>query len=109
MKLVFAIVQSEDSQKLTEQLNKSGFSVTTLATTGGFLKSGNTTLLVGVEEHKVEEVIAIIKECSKSRNQAISSSSPSGTASGMYSLYPIEVTVGGATIFVMDVQRFEKI
>lgn len=109
MKLVFAIVQKEDSQKVIDELNSKSFSVTTLATTGGFLKSGNTTLIVGVEEDKVEQVIDIIKNKSKSRNRAITSSSSSGASAGMYALHPIEVTVGGATIFVMNVERFEKI
>lgn len=109
MKLVFAIVQNEDGQRVTDALNEKGFSVTRLATTGGFLRSGNTTLLTGVEESKVEEVIAIVKKESRSRKKTITPPPTQGNTPGAYMMYPVEVTVGGATIFVMDVDRFEKV
>ena len=109
MKLVFAIVHSEDGQKVMDELNKSGFSVTKLCSTGGFLKAGNTTLLVGVEEEKVSEIIAIIEKKSKSRKQVVNSSVPSNGIGGIFMSYPVEVVVGGATIFVLDVERFEKV
>lgn len=109
MKLVFAIVHSEDGQKVMDELNKNGFSVTKLCSTGGFLKSGNTTLLAGVEEDKVSEVIAIIEKKSKSRKQVVNSSVPNNGIGGMFMAYPVEVVVGGATIFVLDVERFEKV
>lgn len=109
MKLVFAVVHDEDGNKLMEELNKNGFSVTKLCSTGGFLKSGNTTLLVGVEKDKVDTVMEIIEKKSKSRKQVINSSmSPNGMG-GMFIPYPVEVVVGGATVFVIDVERFEKI
>ena len=109
MKLVLAIVHSEDGQKVMDELNKSGFSVTKLSTTGGFLKSGNTTLLVGVDEEKVEEVISIIEKKSKSRKQLVNSSVPSNGVGGMFMSYPVEVVVGGGTIFVLDIERFQKV
>lgn len=109
MKLVFAIVHDEDGQKVVSELNKNGFSVTKLCSTGGFLKSGNTTLLVGVEEDKVNEVMSIIEKKSKSRKQVINSSmSPNGLG-GMFMPYPVEVVVGGATVFIINVERFEKL
>ncbi len=109
MKLVFAIVHDEDGNKVMEELNKNGFSVTKLCSSGGFLKSGNTTLLVGVEADQVDNVISIIESKSKSRKQVINSSiSPNGM-DGIFMPYPIEVAVGGATIFVTDVERFEKV
>lgn len=109
MKLVFAIVHDEDGNKVMDELNKSGFSVTKLCSTGGFLKAGNTTLLVGVEEEKIDTVIEIIEKKSKSRKQILNSSlSPNGMG-GVFMTYPVEVVVGGATIFVIDVERFEKV
>jgi uncharacterized protein YaaQ len=109
MKMVFAIVHDEDGPKVMEQLNKGGFSVTKLSSSGGFLRAGNTTLLVGIEDDKVDEVIDIIKKKSKSRKQVINSSmTPSGMG-GMFIPYPVEVVVGGATIFVLDVEKFEKV
>ncbi len=109
MKLVFAIVHDEDGHKVMDELNKSGFSVTKLCSSGGFLKAGNTTLLVGVEEDKLDMVIGIIEKKSKSRKQVLSSTmSPNGMG-GVFMPYPVEVVVGGATIFVLDVERFEKV
>lgn len=108
MKLVFAIVHDEDGPKVMDELNKSGFSVTKLCSSGGFLRAGNTTLLVGVNEDKLDAVIGIIKQKSKSRKQAINSTVIPNNLGGMFMPYPVEVIVGGATIFVLNVDRFEK-
>lgn len=108
MKLVYAIVHDEDGPKVMDGLSNGGFSVTKLCSTGGFLKAGNTTLLVGVEESGLDTVIDIIKKKSKSRKQVINSSMTPTGMGGMFVPYPVEVVVGGATIFVMNVERFEK-
>lgn len=108
MKLVFAIVHDEDTQKLIDELNKKGFSVTKLCSSGGFLRAGNTTLITGVAEEKLEEVLEIIKNKSKSRKQVVNSSMTPNGMGGMFMPYPIEVVVGGATVFVLDVERHEK-
>ena len=108
MKLVFAIVHDEDGPKVMEVLNRNGFSVTKLCSTGGFLKAGNTTLLVGVDEENLDTVIDVIKKKSKSRKQVINSNMTPNGMGGMFIPYPVEVVVGGATIFVLDVDRFEK-
>ena len=108
MKLVMAIVNDEDGNGVLSELNKNRFSVTKLATTGGFLKSGNVTFIIGVDDDKVQEVIDIISSKSKRRKQITASPIPIG-ASASFSPYPIEVEVGGATIFVLDVDRFEKV
>ncbi|EGD47833.1 protein of unknown function DUF970 [Ruminiclostridium papyrosolvens DSM 2782] len=109
MKLVFAIVHDEDGHRVMDELNKNGFSVTKMCSSGGFLKAGNTTLLVGVDEDKLDEVIAIIEKKSKSRRQVINTPASSGGINGMFMPYPVEVTVGGATIFVVDVEKFHKV
>jgi uncharacterized protein YaaQ len=109
MKLVFAIVHDEDGPKVMEELNKNGFSVTKLCSSGGFLKAGNTTLLVGIEEENLDTVIEVIKKKSKSRKQVINSSMTPNGMGGMFIPYPVEVVVGGATIFVLDVCHFEKV
>jgi uncharacterized protein YaaQ len=109
MKLVIAIVQDDDAANLVARLTKEGFRVTKLATTGGFLRAGNTTLLVGVEEEKVEKVIGTIKGLCETRKQVVTSTSPVAGTTGVYVPYPIEVSVGGATIFVVDVDKFVKI
>jgi uncharacterized protein YaaQ len=110
MKLILAIVHDEDGPRVLEALNRGGFSVTRLSSSGGFLRAGNTTLVAGVDEEKVEDVLQLIKNSSKSRKQIIDTSSmgASNSMGGVYMPYPVEVTVGGATIFVLDVVRFEK-
>lgn len=107
MKLVLAIVNHDDANAVTRNLAKKGFSSTKLATTGGFLMSGNATILVGVEEENVQSVIDIIHEHSHSRQQIIPATTEMGY--GNYTSMPVEVTVGGATIFVVDVDRFERV
>ena len=106
MKLILAIINKEDSQEVSHALTKEKYSVTKLATTGGFLMSGNTTFLIGVNDDQVEDVIAIIAKHSKKRKQMVPNNS---FDVGMYSAFPVEVTVGGATVFVMNVEHFEKV
>lgn len=108
MKLIIAIVQDEDASRLIGQLMNDGFSVTKLATTGGFLKSGNTTILAGVEDNRVQDCLGIIEKVCKSRKQIATSPVTMGGSSGMYASYPIEVTVGGATVFILAVDQFVK-
>ncbi len=105
MKLIYVIVRNIDSTRVTEGLNAKGFYVTKLASTGGFLREGNTTLLIGTEEEKVDEVIELVKKECGPRQQIISN--PVGSAE-FYSTQ-VMVNVGGAIIFVTDVDRFERI
>ena len=107
MKLITAIVNKEDSKAVCNELVKGGFSVTRLSTTGGFLMAGNTTFMICTEDEKVDEAISIIAQKSKKRTQMVPS--PAAYGMGGYTPYPVEVTVGGATIFVTNVERFEKI
>jgi uncharacterized protein YaaQ len=109
MKLILAIVQDEDAQKLTSTLMNDGFSVTKLATTGGFLRAGNTTFLIGVEQERIDLALSLIEKVCKSRKQVATSPSPVAGAAGVYVPYPVEVTVGGATVFVVDVEDFRKL
>ncbi len=110
MKLIIAIVQDEDSSDVIEVLTEENYRVTKLATTGGFLKSGNTTLLVGVEEKRVEVVIDIIKNiCKKRKETLVTPTTFGGSEGGYMQQYPVQIDVGGATIFVLDVDKFVKI
>ena len=108
MKMIIAIVQDEDSSRLVSGLMNEGYSVTKLATTGGFLRAGNTTLLMGVSDDKLDGAIKIIEKVCKSRKQIAPSPAPIAGGTGTYVPYPIEVMVGGATVFVMDVEHFIK-
>lgn len=109
MKLVLAIVQDDNASDLVDAITEAGFRVTKLATTGGFLKAGNTTLMVGVEKEKVQNVIDVVENICKKRKQLIATPTPITGNSDMYMSYPIEVEVGGATVFVVDVDQFVKI
>ncbi len=109
MKLVIAIVNNDDSHNLSHDLVKLGFSATKLATTGGFLKSGNTTLLIGAAKDRVDEVMEVISKNCKKRKELVPSAAVAPFTSGVYSGMPIEITIGGATVFVMDIERFEKL
>ena len=109
MKLIYIIVNSNDDDRVVEQLNKNGFSCTKMATTGGFLRSGNTTMIVGTEEEKVDKVIDIVKKECGPRQHISTNTSSIGTTNGGYGNYSVMVDVGGATIFVLDVEKFVKI
>ncbi len=111
MKLIVAIVQDEDAQRLVDAMMDARLGVTKLATTGGFLRAGNTTLISGVDDERLEEALAIIERICRSRQQVTTApAAPAGGAGGMgYAHYPVSVTVGGATVFVMEVSRFLKV
>ena len=107
MKMILAVMDKEDASGVISNLTNGGFSVTRLSTTGGFLSSGNVTILVGVEDEKTGEVISVIREHSRSRTQLIPTIM--GNEASYISPMPVEVTVGGATVFVLNVEHFEKI
>ena len=109
MKLVMAMVHDDDAVDITDNLNAKGFSVTKLASTGGFLRSGNTTLICGVTEERIPELIEIIEQKCKSRKQVTSVNAMNINVNESFSPNPIEVTVGGATIFVLNVDEFRKV
>lgn len=107
MKLIIAIVNKDDSAGLTANLSNAGFMSTKLSTTGGFLKAGNVTLLIGVEDEKTDDCIKIIEECCSRRTQMISTAAGNHVDQFFTSL-PVEITVGGATVFIVDVEKFIK-
>jgi uncharacterized protein YaaQ len=109
MKLIIAVVQDKDAGKLIRNLMEKNYRVTKLASTGGFLKVGNTTLLIGAEDDKVNEVIDIIKEKCRAREQIVTPVSTVGGPVDSFIPYPVEVVVGGATVFVIDVEQFQKL
>ncbi|MEG0615311.1 MAG: cyclic-di-AMP receptor [Oscillospiraceae bacterium] len=107
MKLIYAIVNNDDSHSVAAALTKAGFSATKLASTGGFLMSGNTTFLICADDDKIDEIIEVIAKKSHKRKQFVPSATSYGI--GNYTSFPVEVSVGGATIFVTNIERFEKV
>ncbi len=109
MKLILVIVQDRDAVHLLEGLLSKGMRATKLASTGGFLREGNTTLMIGVDDERVADVLRIVRQTCRARDQVVTPLAPlSGTVES-YAPYPVEVQVGGATIFVLSVERFEKV
>ena len=104
MKMLTAIVQTKDSADVGQALAEVGVAFTKIATSGGFLRSGNTTLLIGVEDERVDETLDIIRQNCRRRLEK----APMVTGAPMAVSHMVEVSVGGAIVFVTDVERFEK-
>lgn len=109
MKLLVAIVQDADVNFLMDALTENSYRVTRLSTTGGFLKKGNTTLLIGVEETQLDEVLSIIESNCKRRNTTTTIINPSAESSLITNTVPVDITVGGATIFILDVDQYIRL
>lgn len=109
MKLIMAIISDEDSNAVISELGQGGFGVTRLCSTGGFLRAGNTTIMIGTDEEKITNVIEIIRKKCKTRKKAMPNLEMSGGMGVMGAAFPMEVTVGGATVFVLNVEKFEKL
>lgn len=108
MKLVVAIVQDKDAGRILQALVHRDYRATRLASTGGFLREGNTTLLVGVEEDQVSAVVELIAELGCSREKLVAPLSAAGGPVDSHLPYPVEVTVGGATVFVLPVEQYHR-
>jgi len=104
-----AIVHAEDASALVDALLESEYRATRLHSSGGFLKQSNATIIVGVEDEQVEAVLAIIREQCHSRTQLVNPMPPIMEPGEFFLPYPLEVEVGGATVFVLPVDRFERL
>jgi uncharacterized protein YaaQ len=109
VKLVFAIVHNEDAGALVEALLERGHRATRLQSSGGFLKQSNATIVVGAEDEAVDEVLGIVRENCTSRTQVVNPMPPIMEPGEFFMPYPLEVEVGGATVFVVPVERFERL
>ncbi|SDN11754.1 MULTISPECIES: cyclic-di-AMP receptor [Sediminibacillus] len=106
MKLILAVVQDKDTNRLTDALREGNYKTTKLSSTGGFLKEGNTTLMIGCEDKDVDGALDIIRNNCSQREQMVAPISPMGGNADSYIPRPIEVEVGGATVFVLPVESF---
>lgn len=109
MKLVIAVVQDKDRRKVTDALLEQGYQFTIVASTGGLLREGNVTFLVGVAPEQVEGVMEVLRAHSQTREQLVNVFPPTIEPIGTCIPSPVKVQVGGATVFVLDVERFEKL
>ena len=109
VKLIVAIVHSEDAGTLVDALLEKEFRATRLQSSGGFLKQSNATILLVVEEADVEEVMGIVRANCTSRTQVVNPMPPIMEPGEFFMPYPLEVEVGGATVLVLPVERFERL
>jgi uncharacterized protein YaaQ len=109
VRLVVAIVHSEDAGALVDALLDSEYRATRLHSSGGFLKQSNATVILGVDEPQVDEVLGIVRETCHARTQVVNPMPPIMEPGEFFMPYPLEVEVGGATVFVVPVERFERI
>ena len=106
MKLILTIIQDQDSVVLQDELTSNGFRLTKLASTGGFLRSGNTTFIIGVEDEEVEEVLGIIDDNARSRETTTRIMPGTLIPGEAFMTLPMEIVIGGATVFVLDVEEY---
>ena len=106
--LILAIVQDEDAGPVIEALTGEGFRATRINTVGGFLRKGNATILVGVERERLHRALLIVRDNCETRTEYFVPTAP-GEVGEPYPLDPIQVQVGGATVFVLDCERFERL
>ncbi|HMQ31121.1 MAG TPA: cyclic-di-AMP receptor [Chloroflexaceae bacterium] len=104
MKLILAIVQHQDSGTLVDALTEQGYRVTRLSSQGGFLREGNVTLMLSVEDHQVNHVIKTVREHCSTRTRYVSPMPPIAESGEFYPPAPLEVQVGGATVFVLKAE-----
>jgi uncharacterized protein YaaQ len=108
MKLIVAVIHDRDQKRTAETLLRAGHKFTKIASTGGFLREGNATFLLGAKAEEVESILAIIGDSCKTREQYVNVLPPEATPVGTFLANPVKVQVGGAVAFVLDVERFER-
>jgi uncharacterized protein YaaQ len=108
MKLIVSVVNRDDVYTLSDELVRAGHTATIISTTGGFLREGNATLLIGVKDSLVQQVLEIIRETCHERTVLVNTVPPLIEYEEALAYAPIEVEVGGAVVFILNVERFVK-
>ena len=109
MKLIIAVVHNDDAGNLNIELMKEGFQSTRLATTGGFLRAGNTTLMIGCEDDAEQKVKDLIAANCRQRKEVVPTAIYTPFEEVGFDALPMEVTVGGATVFTLNIESFDKL
>lgn len=109
LKLLIAIIHQRDYQKISDEILTAGYKFTKVSTSGGLLRDGNATLFIGVEEDEVDAVMSIVRDSCKTREQYVNMPPPEVMPQGTFIPNPVKVSVGGAVVFVIDVERFERL
>lgn len=108
MKLAICIIHNRDKGKTTEELVRAGFKFTVIGSSGGFLREGNTTFLIGIQDDELDALMQLFSQTCKTREQIVNVTPIEAGPPGGFIPSPIKVPVGGAVIFVMNVERFER-
>ena len=108
MKLLIGIINNDDASELLSEITRASFRATKLATSGGFLRAGNVTVLVGVEDERLDELVGIFENCCSKRTQMVPTVPPF-IGEGFVNTAPVQISIGGATIFVIDVEKYIKL
>jgi uncharacterized protein YaaQ len=109
VKLVVAIVHNEDARALVDALLERDLRATRLHSSGGFLRQSNATIVLGVEDAQVDPVLDVIRATCTPRTPVVNPMPPIMEPGEFFLPYPVEVEVGGATVFVLPVERFERL
>jgi uncharacterized protein YaaQ len=109
MKLVIAVVQGNDADQLLAALIRQGYRATQINSAGGFLRERNVTLLIGVRDEDVADVQEIVRANCHSRTRFVNPLMPIVEPGEFYIPSPVEVLVGGATVFVVNIERYERL
>lgn len=108
MKLIITVIQHEDEDAFVQALEEANIGSTRIGSSGGFLRASNVTMMIAVPDEQVELVTALLKQHCKRRTRHLYPLLPNLEARERF-LGSIPVEVGGATVFVLPVERMEKI
>ncbi len=108
MKLATCIVHNRDRNRVTDELVKAGFKFTVIGSTGGFLREGNTTFLIGLEAEELPSLKKVFSQNCQSRDQLVNVMPFEAAPPGAFMPSPVKVPVGGAVMFVIDVEQFHR-
>lgn len=108
VKLAISIVHNRDKGKVTEELVRAGFKFTIIGSTGGFLREGNTTFLLGIEDEEIEMLKQIFAQHCQTRDQVMNVMPFEASQPATFIPAPVKVPVGGAVLFLLDVEQFHR-
>jgi uncharacterized protein YaaQ len=108
-KLCILVVSDTDANQLMEQMVERGFSATKIGSTGGFLRRGSVTILSGVAEEQLEPLLGVVREVCHARKEFVPVQTLPFLGDGGFTSEPVEVRVGGAIVFVLNIERFERV
>ncbi len=108
MKLALCIVHKRDKNKVTDELVRAGFKFTVIGSTGGFLREGNTTFLIGFENDEEAALLGVVESNCQAREQVVNVMPFEAGPQGGFMSSPVKVPVGGAVVFVLPVESFHR-